>query len=1012
MSGKSDSYDMQIAVVGMAGRFPGAQDPAALWRNVCDGVESIAWFSDDELLQSGVPLDALSQQSYVKAKGLLEGIELFDASFFGYSPQEAQILDPQQRIFLECAWEALEVAGYDASTFPGRIGVYAGMGFNTYIFSNVWPNRHRLAVPQGVIHGGNDKDFIATRVAYAMDLHGPAVTVQTACSSGLVAVHMAVQSLLNSESDIVLAGGCSVNVPNKNGYFFHQGGILSPDGHCRAFDAGARGTVNGNACAIVVLKRMADAVADRDTIHGVILASAINNDGSRKIGFTAPSVEGQAQVIAEALTLAGVSPESIGYIEAHGTGTELGDIIELEALTQAFRGGTDRKQYCAIGSLKSNIGHTDTASGVAGLIKAILAVKNGVIPPSINFASPNPNIDFASSPFYVSTTRSDWKRAGAPRRAGVSSFGVGGTNAHVIVEEPPPPPASLRVDRWRLLTLSAKTPAALDAATRNLAEHLSQSDGLDIADVAYTLAVGRKALPLRRVIACCDLADAVGVLKGADPNRVLTQDAAQERTVAFMFPGQGAQYVGMAAELYREEKVFRAEVDRCSEILRPQIDFDLRGAITLSARLSEQQLQQTALAQLTLFVVEYALARRWMSLGIRPTAMIGHSVGEFVAACLAGVFSLEDALGVIAVRGQMMQALPPGAMLAVGAPAEELALTLDGRISVAAINGPSNTVLSGRAEVIDALAQRLSDQGVWNRRLDTFHAFHSEMMAPMIEPFTAAVSQRKLQPPQIPFISNVTGTWITAASATDPRYWARQLRETVQFANGVYNLTSGHRRTLLEVGPGRTLCSLARQQFKDCIAIPSLRQRKESVSDLELLTLGAGRLWLSGVKLDWRQFWASERRLRVPLPTYPFERRRYWLEAPPPAAPVAWEPHPLETAAEPQGVEAREYQNARPSMVTAYVAPETEIERRIALIWQDCLAIDAIGNHDNFFELGGNSLMATQIIARLRDVFPVELRVESLITDQQTISRLAAHIEQLLVAKLEQMSDEEAQRLL
>ena len=1013
MSGKVDNYEMQIAVVGMAGRFPGAKSTAELWRNICDGVESIARFSDEELLQAGVPAEILSRPGYVKAKGMLDDIEMFDTTLFGYSPQEAQILDPQQRIFLMCAHEALENAGYNSASFSGRIGVFAGAGFNTYIFSNVWPNRHRLAVPQGMIHGGNDKDYIATRVAYHLDLRGPAVTIQTACSSGLVATHFAAQSLLSGESDITLAGGCTINVPNKNGYLHHQGGILSPDGHCRPFDASARGTVNGNACAIVVLKRMADAVADRDTIHGVLLASTINNDGARKVGFTAPSVEGQAKVVAEALAVAGVSPDTIGYVEAHGTGTEIGDPIEIEALTQAFRAGTQRKQYCAIGSLKSNIGHTDTASGVASLIKALCVVKNGVIPPSINFERPNPDLSLADSPFYVNTRLADWKPNGSPRRAGVSSFGVGGTNAHVIVQQPPTLPASPPVERWRLITISAKTLTALDAATRNLAAHLEQTPELDLGDVAYTLTVGRRQMPVRRVLVSRSVNDAAAALKESSPARVLTQQTSHDRTVAFMFPGQGAQHPGMGADLYREDKGFRENVDRCSEILRKHIDFDIRGAIEGSPEITEQILQQTAVAQPALFVLEYALARLWMSLGVRPAAMIGHSVGEYVAACLAGVFSLEGALEVVAARGRLMQGLPPGAMLAVGLPAEELALSIDSRLSVAAINAPSNTVLSGPIEVVESLEQRLSQQGVWHRRLHTSHAFHSDMMDPVLDAFAAAVGQQQLRAPEIPFISSVTGTWISRAAATDPRYWAKQLRQTVQFQNGIYNLTQGHPKALLEVGPGRVLCVLARQRVKDCVAVASLRQKGEAVSDLETLLTSAGRLWLSGVKLDWEEFWSSEPRCRIPLPTYPFEGRRYWLDAPNQApAAAASEPAEEEPHVSPSESTQNEELHPRPNIGVAYVPPETEIEKRIAAVWQDCLAINPVGIHDNFLELGGNSLMATQIVARLRDLFPIDLQVETLITDQQTIARLAVHIEELLVAKLEQMSDEEAHRLL
>ncbi|MHC5613933.1 MAG: type I polyketide synthase [Nostoc sp.] len=881
--------DLDIAVIGMSGRFPRAKNIDDFWHNLRDGVESISFFSHQELESVGVDPSFLSDPNYVKANAVLEDIELFDASFFDYSPRTAEIMDPQHRLFLETAWEALEIAGYDSKTYEGRISVYGSASISSYFLFNLFSNSELIKlVGLDQLRHNNRTDNLTTRVAYKLDLKGSAITVQTGCSSSLVAVHLACQSLIDRESDMALTGGVSVTTLQKTGYLYQEGGILSPDGHCRAFDVKAQGTVSGDGVGIVILKRLADALADGDCIHAVIKGSAINNDGSAKVGYTAPSIDGQAKVIAEALAMARIESEMISYVEAHGTGTVLGDPIEIAALTKSFRARTEKKNFCAIGSVKTNIGHLDTAAGVAGLIKTILALKHKQIPPSLHFEQPNPQIDFANSPFYVNSTLSEWKTKETPRRAGVSSFGIGGTNAHVILEEAPVQEQGRHGEQGRkyhLLVLSAKTESALETATTNLVKHLQQHPEINLADVAYTLSVGRRMFDHRRIVVCQDLNDAVKILETKDPQRVFTYfQEPSEREIVFMFPGQGSQYVEMGRELYQTEPIFRKQVDYCCEILIPILGLDLRTILyprEEQATVAAQQLTQTYITQPALFVVEYALAKLWMAWGVRPSAMVGHSIGEYVAATLAGVFSLEDALMLVTTRGQLMQQMPAGDMLAVPLPEKEVQSLLGEELALAAINAPSLCVVSGPRSAIDELDNRLTEEGVDCRRLHTSGAFHSQMMEPIIEPFMAQVKKINLKAPQIPFVSNISGNWITAADATDPRYWARHLRQTVRFAGGIAQLLQKPEQIFLEVGPGRTLTTLARRhpdKVADQVMLTSLRHPQECNSDIAFLLNTLSQLWLTGVQIDWSGFYTHKRCHRLPLPTYPFERQRHWID--------------------------------------------------------------------------------------------------------------------------------------
>ena len=875
--------ETDIAVIGIAGRFPKARNIDQFWQNLRDGVESISFLTDDEIVAAELDPALTQNPQYVNAASVLEDVEMFDAPFFDYVPREAEIIDPQHRFFLECAWEALENAGYDSERFSGPIGVFAGVSLSTYLW-NIYSNpRVTRLVSRFQIMIGNDKDHLATRVSYKLNLKGPSFSVQTTCSTSLVAIHLACQSLLNGECDMALAGGASIKLPQNTGYLYQESGISSPDGHCRAFDAKAQGTIGGNGVGVVSLKRLTDALADGDHIYAVIKGSAINNDGSLKVGYTAPSIEGQTAVIKEAQAMADVAPDTITYVEAHGTGTTLGDPIEIAALTKAFRTTTQQKQYCAVGSVKTNLGHLDAAAGVTGFIKTVLSLKHRMIPPSLHFEQGNPKIDFLNSPFFVNATLRNWESNGTPRRAGVSSFGIGGTNAHVILEEAPDTEVPEETNAPQLLLLSAKTGTALERMTDNLAAFIEQHPDTNLADLAYTLQVGRRVFKHRRIVICDEGASAIDALRtSAVPLTRICEP--RTRSVVFMFPGQGSQYVNMGLDLYRSKETFREHVDRCCEILRPLLGLDLRTILYPSEDQLEsatQKLVETSLTQPALFVVEYAVARLWMQLGVQPKKMIGHSIGEYVAACLAGVFSLEDALSLVATRGRMMQQLKPGAMLTVALTEQEVVPLLDERLSLAAVNGSQLCVVSGAEEAISEFEERLNKRNIVSRRLHTSHAFHSAMMEPILSEFAAEVRKVKLQSPSIPYVSNVTGDLITAAEATDANYWSRHLRQTVRFSEGLNSLLKEREQILLEVGPGQTLTALAKRQLdKDSghAVVSSLPPAKATRSGDEQWLHAMGQLWLEGINLNWSRFHAQQRRRRLPLPSYPFERQRYWIE--------------------------------------------------------------------------------------------------------------------------------------
>ena len=866
--GKSD-----IAIIGFHGRFPGAANTVKLWDNLCAEIESLSRFSEDELREGGVPAQVFSNPNYVPARGILEGIDLFDAHFFGLTHHEAEDMDPQHRLFLECCFQALELAGYAGSGADYSISVFAGASTNTYFLTQFRGAAQEDALQVAI---AGSADFLATRVAYKLNLRGPALTIQTACSTSLVAVHLACQSLLDGESDIAIAGGVSVGVPHRTGYMYQAGHILSPDGRCRPFDAAANGTVPGSGVAVLVLKRLFDAVRDRDLVHAVIKGTAINNDGASKVGFTAPSVTGQAAVVSEAIRVAGLEPRDITYIETHGTGTAIGDPIEIRALHDVF--GNEGR--CAIGSIKSNLGHLDAAAGVTGLIKVILALKHLKIPATAHFERANPELHLEDTPFYVNAHLTDWVADRGPLRAGVSSFGIGGTNAHVIVEQAPARPPSGSSRRFHLLALSAKSRAALEAQARGLADFLEENPTASLADVAYTLGAGRCSFGYRGAVTVRDAAEAMDALRSPGLEKIrLGQVPQRECRAAFLFPGQGSQYAGAAHGIYTGEPVFRDVLDRCANLLRTPMGVDIRELLFAEpSSEAERRLEQTAVTQPCLFAIEYALASLCIDWGIRPVAMMGHSVGELVAACVAGVAPLDKMLELVALRGRLMQEQEPGAMLGVHLSAGEAVKYEHLGVSVAASNSSSLCALSGPFESVLNVEQRLIEEGVIYKRLRTSHAFHSPMMDRAAQLFARAASGVALKPPSIPYISNVTGTWITDAEATSAEYYGKHLRSEVRFSQGLGELLRDAHAIFLEAGPGSALTSLMQSHTAHARqpAIPLIRSHAQEADDVRFLANAAGEFWANGGPISWPRYYRDEQRNRIELPTYPFEHRRYW----------------------------------------------------------------------------------------------------------------------------------------
>ncbi len=880
----SENLIEEIAIIGFAGRFPGARNIYEYWKNLVDGIESIKFFTDEELSDTIAP-DLKANPNYIKARAVLDDAEYFDASFFDISHREAEIIDPQQRVFLECAWEALESAGYNPTVCPNVVSVYAGVDLSSYIM-NVFSNREvveSMGVLQAIMN--NDKDHLCTRVSHRLNLQGGSITVQSACSTSLVAVHMACRALLTFECDMALAGGSSVKFPQESGYFFQEGGITSPDGHCRAFDHKAKGTIAGSGVGLVVLKRLSDAIADGDFIHAVIKATAINNDGSSKMSYAAPSVEGQAEVIAMTHDIAEINPETISYVEAHGTGTSIGDPIEIEALTKAFRRNTDKKNFCGVGSVKTNIGHLDAAAGIAGLIKTILALKHKQIPPTLHFEKPNPNIDFANSPFYVNDKLSDWNTDELPRRAGVSAYGMGGTNVHVIVEEYENEIQPDKEDGLRILTISGHTKPSLGKNTEVISQFLKQNPETNLSDAAYTLQKSRKSFIHRRFIIGKNNEEIIDAIDGNDDKRIFTEtNRNKSPKTIWLFPGQGSQFPKMGFDLYQKNSIFKDYFDRCVEILTPLLGLDIREILFPAdedIKKSQENLKQTKITQPVLFAFEYALAKTLEKFNVKPFAMIGHSVGEYVAACIAGVFSLEDGLKLITKRGELMQSLPHGSMLAVSLSEKEIQPYISEKVSLATINSPNMCVLSGETDEVEKVKEQLDAKDIFCRLLQTSHAFHSAMMEPILGEFRDVINSLTLNKPQIPFISNLTGKRITDEEATDAEYWVKHIRNAVRFSENVEQLLDEGELIWLEVGAGQTLANLTKQHFENpnSATIVQLAGGVQDKLPDEMIFLKAlGQLWQNGVNVEWKTLYGENEPRRIMLPTYQFDRKKYWLK--------------------------------------------------------------------------------------------------------------------------------------
>ncbi|AWG22187.1 type I polyketide synthase [Flavobacterium faecale] len=975
---KKNTRTDAVAIIGMASRFPGANTIPELWEVLKSGKETITFFNREEL-DAAVPESLRNDPLYVSARGIITSANRFDASFFGINPKLAEVMDPQFRLFLEIAWEALEQTGYLPAHYKGKTGVYAGVGTNTYYKKNILPNAAILdQIGYLQAETVNEKDYIASRTAYQLDLKGPAVSIQSACSTSLLAIAQAVEAIRNGHCDLALAGGSNITAPINSGHLYQEGSMLSNDGHCRSFDADAKGTVFSDGAGVVLLKSLEDAQKDGDTIYGIIKGVGINNDGGNKGSFTAPSTEGQADAIAQAMQDANIAPETISYVETHGTATPLGDPIEIEGLKMAF-GPAPEKESCAIGSIKSNMGHLTAAAGVAGLIKTVLAMYHQQLPPSLGFENPNPIIDFKNSPFFVTTQLRDWKSTtDLPLRAGVSSFGVGGTNVHLVVEEYPQEIKIFGPSRpEQLLLWSAKTAFSAQGFQKELGQLLNTENEIALADVAYSLQKTRQNFTHRSFL--------VGNTNVESANQLLSIQKTSIKSavlksvpseLVFLFPGQGSQYAQMGMALYQHEKVYQETIDLCAELLKKDLLIDIRTVLypERPSPEAEAQLKDTRFTQPALFVTEYALAQLWSSWGIQPTAICGHSIGEFVGGVLAGIFSLEDALHLIALRGQMVSELPTGTMLSVRMSEEELLAILPKTLSLAAVNSPVLCVVAGEENEILSFSKMLQQAEIANKQLFTSHAFHSHMMDAAVGPFETAVRKIKLGTPTLPITSSVTGTWLTNEQATDPTYWSNHMREAVRYSPAAKTLLTLDDPTFLEVGPGQTLTALTKQQGAGNLiaAYTSLPLPKENGNDYQSILTTMGELWLRGFEPDWKAFYQDRQRQLIALPSYVFDRKPCWID-PPKVAPIA-------TLAK---------QNEQLSIKAPLVTEPTNDllpMRKITILNQIAAAINQTSGVEypedatsySFLELGLDSLTLTQLAIRLKKEFKLPITFRQL----------------------------------
>ncbi|MFI5151874.1 MAG: amino acid adenylation domain-containing protein [Chitinophagales bacterium] len=994
-----DSHD--VAVIAMAGRFPGADSIDQLWNLLKEGKESISFFKKEDLDPQISP-ELKNDPDYVLARGLISAPAEFDPAFFGINPKMAELMDPQQRIFLEISWEALEKAGYFPSSYSGSIAVFAGTGNNSYYLNNVLSNRQLVdRMGSFQVMTFNEKDYVASRTAYELDLKGPAVSIHSGCSTSLLAIAQAVECIREGRCDLALAGGASITSPVRSGHLYQEGAMLSRDGHCRPFDAQATGTLFSDGAGVVLLKRRAQAEKDGDNIFALIKGIGVNNDGGGKGSFTAPSAEGQAGAISSAIADAGIDPATISYVEAHGTATPLGDPIEIEGLKIAF-GSPEKKHFCAIGSIKSNMGHLTAAAGVAGFIKTVLSMHNRQIPPSINFRKSNPVIDFDNSPFYVNDRLANWE-TNQKRRAGVSSFGVGGTNVHVILEEFPiakeisGPGRPVHLFNW-----SAKSESSRETYVQSLHEFVQSNDQIDLSDFAFSLQTNREAFNARRFVIAADRKELLKNLSSSSINPVekkLLRESAGE--LVFMFPGQGSQYVNMGRNLYQNEPVFRNAVDECARLLEKVMKEDIRRVIypELHVPEADSRINNTYYTQPALFVIEYAMAKLWMSWGIQPMAFIGHSIGEFVAAHFAGVFSLEDALNLIATRGRLMSELPRGSMLGIRSGHEQIVPLLPEGLSLAAINSPALCVVAGPKELVDSFSKLLEEKSISNKILYTSHAFHSAMMDPILGPFEDLVRSMKLGIPRIPIMSTVTGNWLKDTEAVNPSYWALHLRSTVRFSQGITALLADPGRIFLETGPRNVAATLARQHVgaKPVISIASLEPNEEK-SEYYSVLRALGQLWLQGVNPDWQAFYSGQKRVKLELPSYAFEKNQYWVE--PSMQPTNGSDLNLSMSKQVFHIDSSSIPFEKEIPNQPKPMRKVSLIERLKEILENASGIDmeGVSGEMSFVEMGLDSLLLTQIALNFKKEFGIPISFRQLNEEFGNLELLATYLDKQLPA--------------
>ncbi|MFJ3234344.1 type I polyketide synthase [Streptomyces sp. NPDC086787] len=1000
----TSSAHARIAVIGMAFRFPGADGPDDFWRVIRDGENRITRFTERQLAAAGVPEDTYRAPDFVGAGGVLDDIAGFDAEFFGISGREAEHTDPQHRLFLECAHHALENSGYGGQPPGLHVGVFASTGYqlyslHTYLLSNAmreagddWLSRMQVMV-------GNHPDFTASRVAFRLGLTGPALGVQVGCSSSLAGVHLAAQSLLAGDCDIALAGATALHVPQVLGYRHVKGSILSRTGIVRAFDADADGTVGGTGVAAVVLKPLDRALADGDTVHGVISGWGITNDGDDKTTYSAPSASGQQRAVERALDRAGVSADSIGYLETHGTGTFKGDPIEFAGATAAFRRDTERTGYCALGSTKANIGHLDVCSGLASLIKAMLVLKHGVVPPMANFSRPNPALDLAASPFYIPGTARPWPAGDGPRRAGVTSLGVGGTNVHLILEEPPTPaPRGPRVGPPGVLALSGRTEAALTANARAFRDHLRRHPGTDLADLLASTAGrrnGRHRLAVR--------GDTIAALADALDDRLAHPQAPAgpgtgRPRVGFLFTGQGSAYPGMAAPLYERFPAVREVLDGCEHLYVGLHGGSLLDPLLAAPTDGTPPVWPTATAQPALYALQCALVTLWRRAGVEPDIVAGHSVGEYAALTAAGALTIEDGLRLTAERGRLMERhCSPGAMTAVltdRAGARSLADEIPG-LEVAVVNGEHAHVLAGPRTAVDELDALLRERGLTGRRLPVDRAFHTALMDPVLAGLRTLATGIAAGPVTVPFVSGLDGRNRAPGWTPAPDYLVRQAREPVLFASALHTVAEAGATALVEIGPGGALAGIARRSLPRVPALPSLR----SGAGLEPLWDAAAELHRAGADIDWRAFVEGSDGRRIPLPGYRFQHKTYWTGPAPVVFRTMQPVHGLTDADE--AVEVDEVDEVNEVDEGADMTSEAEalepVLRHVTEVLARTLGQDpaAVAEDSAFFDLGADSLLMIGVLRELEETHQVRMTMRELFEDAATPRLLA----ELIVAR-------------